>query len=82
MHTIFLDGRDYDTARDLHEALRRLLALPDYYGCNADALYDCLKGRRETVRLIVVCPGNDEVADTLRKCAAVIGDLGGEVSGL
>lgn len=82
MHTIFLDGRDYASARDLHEALRRLLSLPDYYGCNADALYDCLKGRRETIRLIVSCPGNAEVAATLRKCAAVIDDLSGEARGI
>ena len=82
MHTLFLDGRDYRAPRDVHEALKRLLHLPDYYGCNADALYDCLKGQCETVTLIVTHPGNDEVSATLRKCAAVIRDLGGQVNGL
>ena len=82
MHTIFLDGRDYAAARDVHEALKRLLALPDYYGRNADALYDCLKGQRETVNLSVIHPGDGDVSATLRKCAAVIRDLGGEVIGL
>ena len=81
MHTIFLHGGDYATAHDLHEALRRLLALPDHYGHNADALHDCLSERREPVRLVVLAPGNDEVNAALRKCAVVITDLGGQVSG-
>lgn len=79
MHTIFLRGGDYATARDLHEALKRLLRLPDHYGHNADALHDCLSERRETVNLLVLDPGNDEVAAALRACAAVVSDLGGQV---
>ena len=82
MHTIFLSGGDYATARELHEALRRLLDLPDHYGHNADALHDCLSERRETVHLVVHDPGSEEVAAALRKCAAVISDLGGRVIGL
>ena len=80
MHTIFLHGGDYQTAHDLHGTLKRLLNLPDYYGHNADALYDCLSERRETVNLIISDQGNDEVAAALRKCAAVIQDLGGQVA--
>lgn len=80
MHTIFLDGGDYATAQELHEALKRLLCLPDHYGHNADALYDCLSSRRETVNLVVLGHGNDEVAAALRKCEAVIADLGGQIS--
>ena len=78
MHTIFLNGGDYATARDLHESLKQLLSLPDYYGNNADALYDCLSGRRETVKLVIADMGNDEVSAALRKCMAVIQDLGGQ----
>jgi RNAse (barnase) inhibitor barstar len=40
--TLFLDGDLYATADDLHRALQRMLSLPDYYGRNGDALYDCL----------------------------------------
>ena len=40
--TIFVDGRQYASARDMHLALKMLLNLPEHYGCNADALYDCL----------------------------------------
>ena len=82
MHTIFLTPGDYATARELHEALKKLLSLPDHYGCNADALHDCLSERRETIHLIVSGPGSDEVETALRRCAAVIRDLGGQVRGL
>ena len=82
MHTIFIHGDDYATAHELHEALKKLLQLPDHYGHNADALYDCLSTRRETVNMTVLHPGNSDVEAALRKCAAVIGDLGGTVTGL
>ncbi|MCH5285918.1 MAG: barstar family protein [Christensenellaceae bacterium] len=79
MNTLFLFPSDYESPLDLHQALKRLLTLPDHYGCNADALYDCLSGRRETVNLIVAGTGNDEVEASLNKCSAVIRDLGGTV---
>lgn len=82
MQTLFINGNDYATARELHLALKRLLHLPEYYGCNADALYDCLSERKGTVNLCVASLGNEEVASALRKCAAVIEDLGGEVKEL
>jgi ribonuclease inhibitor len=40
--TIFIDGRQYASAKELHLALKMLFSLPEHYGCNADALYDCL----------------------------------------
>ena len=46
MHTFFLDGSVYATPRDLHAALKSMMALPEYYGMNADALHDCLTDRR------------------------------------
>ena len=79
MNTLFLFLPDYESSLELHKAFQRLLALPDYYGCNADALYDCLSGRRETVNLMTVGSGNDEVEATVNKCSAVIRDLGGTV---
>ena len=82
MHTIFLNGGDYATPRDLHEALRRLLRLPDHYGHNADALHDCLAERREAVHLILRGPFTDDAEAALNKCAAVITDLGGQARGV
>lgn len=79
MQTLFVSGVDYETGRELHLALKRLLHLPEHYGCNADALYDCLSERREPLNLCILSPGNDDVAAALRKCAAVVEDLDGEV---
>ena len=82
MQTLFINGSDYATAREMHLALKRLLHLPEYYGCNADALYDCLSERKEKVNLCILSRGNEDVASALHKCAAVVEDLGGEVKEL
>lgn len=42
METIRLDGRNFTTEEVLHKILKKKLDLPDYYGENADALWDCL----------------------------------------
>lgn len=81
--TIFIDANRYATAKELHLALMLMLDLPEYYGCNADALYDCLSERvGKPVNLCVLTPGEGEVADALRKVAHVIEDLDGEVKHL
>ena len=77
--TIFVDGRQYASAKELHLALKMLLDLPDYYGCNADALYDCLSERKTPVSLIVMNDGTGEVADAMRKVKRVFADCGGDV---
>lgn len=77
--TIFVDADRYATARDLHLALKMMLGLPAYYGCNADALYDCLSERREQVNLVVLSEGEGETAEALRKVQRVIEDCGGDV---
>ena len=79
MQTIYLDGRDYNDSADVHQALKLLLDLPDYYGGNADALYDCLSERREPVSLYIAHMGNASAADALSKAALVMEDLGGRV---
>ncbi len=77
--TIFIDGTQYATAREMHLALKMLLNLPDYYGCNADALCDCLSGRKIPVNLVVLGEGTGEVADALRRVCLVVEDCGGTV---
>ena len=77
--TIFVDGRQYASARDMHLALKMLLNLPEHYGCNADALYDCLSERREPANLVVLNDGEGEVAEALRKVRRVFEDCGGSV---
>ena len=77
--TIFVDAARYQTARELHLALKMLLDLPEHYGCNADALYDCLSERTgKPVDLVILSPGEGDVALALRKVVHVIEDLGGD----
>ena len=77
--TIFVDGRQYASARDMHLALKMLLNLPEHYGCNADALYDCPSERREPANLVVMNDGEGEVATALAKVKRVFADCGGTV---
>lgn len=77
--TIFVDGSQYASAKELHLALKMLLNLPEHYGCNADALHDCLSERRTPVNLVVLSDGEGEVADAMRKVKRVFDDCGGAV---
>ena len=77
--TIFIDGAAYATKQAIHLALKMLLDLPEHYGCNADALYDCLSERTgKPVNLCLLSAGEGEVADALKKVVHVIEDLGGD----
>lgn len=80
MHTIFLDASRYASPRALHAALKEMLDLPAYYGHNADALWDCLSVRHEKLRVVVISPGEGEVARALQACLCVVEDAGGEVA--
>lgn len=79
MKTVFLDGSRYTDTRSVHEALKRMLSLPEHYGMNADALYDCLSEMREKPRFRVMNPGSGEAADALRLCLRVAEDAGCEI---
>ena len=54
MAEIILDGWEIASVEEVHERFARALPLPEYYGRNLDALFDCLTDRREpvTVRLL------------------------------
>lgn len=78
--TIFIDANRYASARELHLALKRMLDLPEHYGCNADALYDCLSERKDfRLNLCILSGGEGETAQALDRCIRVIEDLGGDV---
>lgn len=47
MNTIIIDGSDFNTKEDFHKLLKLKLKLPQYYGNNLDALWDCLTGEIE-----------------------------------
>lgn len=77
--TIFIDGNAYASKHELHQALKMLLDLPEHYGCNADALYDCLSERVDKpVNLVLLSQGEGETAEALRKVVLVIEELGGD----
>ncbi len=44
MKKVFINGIEISSQDSLHEILKVELELPDYYGKNLDALYDCLTG--------------------------------------
>lgn len=47
MNTVILDGEDFASSAELHQQLKVKLKLPDFYGGNLDALWDCLTGSVE-----------------------------------
>ena len=52
MTHIVLDGSRVPDREGLHNLLAERLRLPDYYGRNLDALYDCLTAMREVTVLL------------------------------
>lgn len=42
INLIELNGNDFKTKREFHEILKTQLELPNYYGYNLDALWDCI----------------------------------------
>lgn len=56
-----LDGRNMLTRQQAHEELQRVLALPDYYGRNLDALWDCVSTAEDEVRLVNAAPMKREL---------------------
>ena len=53
MRKIVLDIEKMRSLPMLHKYLHTALALPEYYGANLDALYDCLTAIAEPTELVV-----------------------------
>lgn len=51
---IELDGRDMVSRKLAHDYLSSMLSLPEYYGRNLDALYDCLTETGGPLRLVLL----------------------------
>lgn len=54
MAEIILDGLELQSLEEVHDRFAQALALPEWYGRNLDALFDCLTEQSEpvTVRLL------------------------------
>ncbi len=54
MAEVVLDGLDIASLEEVHDRFAQALALPEWYGRNLDALFDCLtdQGEPVTVRLL------------------------------
>ena len=53
MREIILDCSGIANKRQLHEALKAALCLPEWYGKNLDALFDCLTELDDETHLIL-----------------------------
>ena len=51
MEEKIIDCTKIHSQEDLHELFRQILGFPEWYGCNLDALYDCLTEISGKVRL-------------------------------
>lgn len=51
MKLVILDGTKIFSRAQLHDALQQVLELPEWYGRNLDALFDCLSTLSEPVQL-------------------------------
>ena len=45
---VILDGSKISTVEEFHNQVAKVLDLPEYYGKNLDALWDCLTGHIDT----------------------------------
>ena len=84
MPTIRIEGVFHD-AEELHDQLRVGLKLPDYYGANLDALWDCLTGYVD-LPLIVEWYDYEEsrkfLGDAADEIVGLFAEAGREVDGL
>ena len=71
MHVI-LDARKLGEKKAAHEYLKKIFSFPDYYGCNLDALYDCLS---EMGPMSVHIIHTEEAGDYYRKVLSVFEDV-------
>lgn len=54
MKEVTLDCRGFVPRSALHKVFAEALSFPDHYGCNLDALHDCLTAVSEETRLTLL----------------------------
>ncbi|MBE7028325.1 MAG: barnase inhibitor [Ruminococcaceae bacterium] len=63
MKEITIDFTSCKSGKDLHTELKNKLELPNFYGENADALWDCLTGFCETPMRVYIKKSKLELVD-------------------
>lgn len=58
MKQVTLDGNLLADAAQAHDYLKEILEIPEYYGKNLDALYDCLTDL-EDIEITITAPAED-----------------------
>jgi len=67
MKKIILDGEQLCNRENAHTYLQEMLELPEYYGKNLDALYDCLTELKDLyIEIKQPIEGNDYFRRMLR----------------
>ena len=76
MAEIVLDGLELRSLEEVHDRFAQALALPEWYGRNLDALFDCLTDRRETYeQLDLLAPQRTEESAKLERLESAIDSL-------
>lgn len=55
MKIIRVDLNQFETKKEIQQYLKQECAFPNHYGCNLDALYDCLSENPDFAFEIVHC---------------------------
>ncbi len=82
MNEYHIDLKNIYSADDLHDLLREILPLPDYYGGTLDALYDVLtdEGAKWTIRFTGAADAEAILGKYLRSlkrmCARAVSETG------
>lgn len=81
---VILEGKKLKTIEDFHIEIKIILELPEYYGANLDALWDCLTGWIKTPLTLIwrdfeISKAN--LGDFAEKAMSVFKDAEKEING-
>ncbi len=65
IHVYELDGTKMQEAAPAHAYLKEIMQFPEYYGMNADALFDCLT--EESREILIWLNASDQIDKTILK---------------
>ena len=80
-----LDFRNVEYYLEFHAVIKKELDLPDYYGCNFDALWDCLTDMvGDPINIEIIGLDNIErrFGDTAEKLLNLLDELKGYCNGI